>query len=41
MIKTLKELLDEAKKQKQMKLVVAAAQDLDVLSAVVDAAKDT
>ena len=40
MIKTLKELLDEAKKQKQMKLVVAAAQDLDVLSAVVDAAKD-
>lgn len=40
MIRNLSDLLSEAKKQKRMKLVVAAAQDVDVLSAVVVAANE-
>lgn len=40
MIKNLKELLDEARKQKKMRLAVAAAQDAHVLEAVVAAAND-
>lgn len=40
MIKNMKELLDAAKKQETMKLVVAAAQDEDVLLAVIKAAKE-
>lgn len=40
MIKNLNELLSEAKSQKSMKLVVAAAQDEDVLLAVVKAAEE-
>ncbi|MBN2259513.1 MAG: bifunctional enoyl-CoA hydratase/phosphate acetyltransferase [Clostridiales bacterium] len=40
MIKNLKDLMNEAKNQKKMKLAVAAAQDSDVLAAVVEAAHD-
>lgn len=40
MIKNLTDLLNEAKNQKKMKLAVAAAQDSDVLTAVVNAAND-
>jgi phosphate butyryltransferase len=39
-IKNFDNLMQEAKKQKKMKLVVAAAQDTDVLTAVVAAAHD-
>lgn len=39
MVKNLKSLLDKAKEQKKMKLAVAAAQDEDVLIAVVEAVK--
>lgn len=39
MVRNLKSLLDMAKEQKKMKLAVAAAQDEDVLIAVVEAAK--
>lgn len=40
MVKNLKELLDAAKAQEKMKLAVAAAQDEDVLTAVVKAAEE-
>ena len=40
MIKNLNELLAAAKERETMKLVVAAAQDADVLGAVCSAAKD-
>lgn len=40
MINNFNELLDEARKQKKMRLAVAAAQDTDVLTAVVAAAND-
>jgi phosphate butyryltransferase len=39
-INNFNELLDEARKQKKMRLAVAAAQDTDVLTAVVAAAND-
>ncbi|MCD6436554.1 MAG: bifunctional enoyl-CoA hydratase/phosphate acetyltransferase [Clostridiales bacterium] len=40
MIKNLKDLMNEARNQKKMKLAVAVAQDSHVLTAVVDAAND-